>query len=60
MTYFILYFLIGIVITTLVTQTIPNEPLNELGGLGVFLWISFMTFLWPLFFILMFIQYFKD
>ena len=60
MTYLALYIIIGISVTFLLTHFTPNESLSDMGGTGVFLWISFITFLWPLVFIMIISQYFKD
>ena len=60
MTYLAVYFLIGIIITFLLTQIIPDDGLIEMGGVGIFLWILFITLLWPLVFFMILSQYFKD
>jgi len=60
MTYLAVYLIIGIIITFLLTQIIPDDGLSEMGGTGVFLWISFITFLWPLVFMIIISEYFKD
>lgn len=60
MTYLALYFIIGIIITFLLTHFTPNDSLSDMGSSGVFLWISFITFLWPLVFMIIISEYFKD
>lgn len=60
MTYLALYFIIGIMITLLLTHFTPNESLSDMGGAGIFIWILFITLLWPLVFLIILSQYFKD
>ena len=60
MTYLALYFIIRIIVTFLLTHFTPNDSLSDMGSTGVFLWISFITFLWPLVFMMIISQYFKD
>jgi len=60
MTYLAVYLIIGIIITFLLTQIIPDDGLSEMGDLGIFLWILFITSLWPLVFLMILSQYFKD
>lgn len=60
MTYLAVYLIIGIIITFLLTQLINDSDLIDMGKTGVFLWILFITSLWPLVFLMILSHYFKD